>query len=94
MVMHDLESSFLKAVGYDKNYKRMELHFSDGQQYEYYHVPVQVFDSFLAAESHGRFYNACVKGQYDETKIIGPHDESPKKRRSPPAPPFPPRRRA
>jgi hypothetical protein len=88
MDMHDLESSFLKAVGYDENYKRLELHWIDGRQYEYFHVPADVYLGFLAAESHGEFYNAYLKGKYDEKNIIGAHFDPPKKKRRPPVGPF------
>jgi hypothetical protein len=37
---------------------------SDGEWYRYFAVPAGVYDAFLAAPSHGRFFQERIRDHY------------------------------
>ena len=43
----------------------LRVKFRSGKTYTYNKVPETVFEEFQAAESHGRFFNENIKGQYE-----------------------------
>jgi hypothetical protein len=50
-----VESSNIKAIGYDKPTRKLRIQFKSGL-YEYVNVEKQLFDGFLEAESKGKFF--------------------------------------
>jgi hypothetical protein len=42
----------------------LQVDFSNRKRYRYQDVPSQVFDSFLAAPSKGRFLNSVIKSEF------------------------------
>jgi hypothetical protein len=57
-------SSFIKRVCYDhvNSYMVVSL---NGTYYDYCHIDSSTVNSFLAADSMGRFFNASIKGRFD-----------------------------
>lgn len=62
MEMHNVSSKTIQAVGYDANSQILQIKFRGGGLYRYFGVPVSVFDSFINAESLGRYYNKFIRG--------------------------------
>ena len=60
-----VKSSNLAAVGYDERNKTLEIEFNSGGIYQYFEVEKTIFDGLMNAESHGRFFNQNIKGQYN-----------------------------
>jgi len=50
-----VKSSNLLSTGYNPIGKKLFIKFHDNSVYEYFDVPITVFDNLLNAESHGKF---------------------------------------
>jgi len=50
-----LDSSMLYAIGYNSASETLEIVFSNGGIYRYFHVPANVYKNLLASEFPGRF---------------------------------------
>ena len=64
-----VSSSNLASVGYDPASQSLEIEFTTGRVYEYFDVPQQTYDKLMAAESHGRYFNAYIRDNYHYTRI-------------------------
>lgn len=62
----DFESDSIESIRYDRREHRLEVKMKRGayQHLQYTRVPHQVWDSFVEADSKGRFYNANIRDQY------------------------------
>ena len=58
---HELKSSNIKAVGYDKKEKELEVHFHSGGEYKYSDVPASLFHRLLKVKSPGKFFHKHIK---------------------------------
>jgi hypothetical protein len=63
--MYRVESSAMRAVGYDKASRRMRIVFAQGNTHDYCDVPRDVFESLLSAESKGAYFNRAIKDKYE-----------------------------
>ena len=66
-----VSSSDLASVGYDARQHILEIEFLTGSIYQYFNVPQQVYDELMAADSHGRYFDANVKKAGYSYKQIG-----------------------
>jgi len=57
-------SSTIRAIGYDKDRRVLEIEFLTGSVYQYFDVPEAVFTEILRASSAGQYLNANIRGQY------------------------------
>ncbi|HUZ32275.1 MAG TPA: KTSC domain-containing protein [Xanthobacteraceae bacterium] len=57
-------SSFIRRVCYDRSHAYMIVSLN-GTYYHYCDIDSATVDSFVAADSMGRFYNATIKGHFD-----------------------------
>jgi hypothetical protein len=57
-------SSMIAAIEYNSETFELIVHWVRGGQQSYYNVPQSVHDSFIAADSVGKFYNQTIKGKY------------------------------
>lgn len=63
--LQDVESTLVQAVGYDSATQTLTVKLvTDGSVYEYFGVPQEVYDQFLAAESKGNFFAKNIKNVY------------------------------
>lgn len=69
MEMQYVESSNLRAVGYDQNNAILEIEFRDGSAYEYYDVPQYEYDGLMSADSKGKYAYANIYKRYRQQKI-------------------------
>jgi NTP pyrophosphatase (non-canonical NTP hydrolase) len=58
---HPLKSSNIKAVGYDKKEKTLDVAFHSGGEYTYKDVPKSLFDRIKKVKSPGRFFHKHIK---------------------------------
>jgi hypothetical protein len=63
------DSEVLAAGRYDLDISRLELQFRDGKTYEYYDVPVTVWQAFSAAPSKGGFFNSRISSNYPSRPV-------------------------
>lgn len=58
---HELKSSNIRAVGYDKENKKLEVAFHSGGNYTYNDVPKSLFDRIKRVKSPGKFFHKHIK---------------------------------
>jgi len=64
------QSTCFSEVGYDPDWAVLVVRFRDsGSVYTYSDFPQDQWDTFIAADSLGSWYNTYIKGQYDCEKI-------------------------
>ena len=56
-----VESSNLASVGYDEISRTLEVEFKHGGIYQYFDVPISVYQELMAASSHGQYFDQNVK---------------------------------
>jgi len=59
-----LNSSSLRALGYDPDEQALEVEFHNGALYRYEQVPPEVVQALLEADSLGRHFNQVFKPQH------------------------------
>lgn len=66
-----VDSSVVRAVGYDGEKRVLEVEFHNDRVYQYYVVPRGVYQEMRAAESLGRFFNERVRDRYPVRRVDG-----------------------
>jgi KTSC domain len=64
-----MTSTMLASVGYDATTWTLEAEFTNGGIYRYFDVPPEVHEGLMAAESHGRYFNAHIRGCYPYDRL-------------------------
>lgn len=65
----ELKSSNLASTTFDKANKVLTVTFKNGNTYQYDGVGIRLFNEFVRAESHGKFFAANIKPVFKATKI-------------------------
>jgi cytidylate kinase len=70
---HPLVSSNIKAVGYDKKEKELEVAFHSGGEYKYRDVPRGLYARLLKVKSPGKFFHKHIKknNKFEYEKMAG-----------------------
>lgn len=58
------QSSNVAGFCYDDTTKVLTVEFNSGSRYNYYDVPLHVYEGMKIADSKGKYLNAEVKGHY------------------------------
>ena len=69
MEMIPVDSSNIKAIGYDPDQARLEIEFKSGTAYEYFDVPQHIYDELLIAESKGKFASSNIYKVFGQQRI-------------------------
>lgn len=69
MKRQSVESSNLASVGYDAENEILEVEFKHGGVYQYFDVPENVYDELMNADSHGVYFSANIRNDYDYQKM-------------------------
>ncbi len=64
-----VSSSNVAAVGYDPNTKTMDVTFNSGSVYNYFDVPMGIYEALISADSVGKTLHAIVKGHYAYERV-------------------------
>jgi len=64
MIVTPVESSTLAAIGYDNDCEQLRLEFRNDAAYQYFSVPVAVYQGLLQAPSKGGFFNRVIRGRF------------------------------
>ena len=59
-----VESSNIKAIGYNEVDQIMEVEFKSGQVYTYIEVPKPAYDNLMASDSKGACFNVTIRNKY------------------------------
>ncbi|PYS26551.1 MAG: KTSC domain-containing protein [Acidobacteria bacterium] len=62
-------SSSLTSMGYDSRSETLEVEFTNGAVYQYYNVPLTLYEAFIAAASKGQFYNSQIKDAFPYARV-------------------------
>lgn len=66
--MYKCKSSNIDYIKYDPDSSTLEVCFKNGGVYHYHNVGQRDYNSFLAAESHGKHFAKYIKDSYKFTK--------------------------
>lgn len=66
-----LHSTWLQAATYQDREAVLKLELCGGTVYQYFHVPAQIFQDLLQAESKGRYFNAVIRNRFASAKVRG-----------------------
>ncbi len=64
-----VNSSNLVSVGYGADSETLEVEFKNGDVYQYYNVPLFMYERLRMADSLGRFFNAEIKPAFPCEKL-------------------------
>ena len=64
-----VDSAVIDRVGYDAEFRVMEVMLKSGEQYRYDDVTEYTYARFLSAPSRGRFYNTEIKGKFASYRV-------------------------
>ncbi|MEI9938390.1 MAG: KTSC domain-containing protein [Pseudomonadota bacterium] len=64
-----LDSSSVRAVGYDRATFELEVEFHNGRTYRYQQVPVAAYRLLLQARSIGEFVNKQIKPRFEAKAV-------------------------
>ncbi len=71
MQVQPVESSMIRAIGYDAGSRTLQVEFSSGAVYHYFDVPPEEHAALLQAESHGQHFLAHVRDRYRYARVRG-----------------------
>ena len=69
MVNQMVLSTEIEWIGYEHKKQMLQVEFIAGSVYQYDNVPESVYQDFLQAPSHGRFFENRIKSHYSYRKI-------------------------
>ena len=69
MQRYSVASSNIASVGYDPATETLELEFLSGSIYQYYNVPVNMYDQLMREGSKGRFVHTYIKNAYPYSRV-------------------------
>ena len=64
-----VSSSNIASIGYDEASQTLEVEFLSGSVYQYYNVPLSVYENMMQAGSKGRFLNFYIKNAYPYSRV-------------------------
>lgn len=70
MERQPVSSSTIASIGYDQATETLEIEFHhQARLYQFFNVPLVVYESLMTAPSHGVFFNANIKGQFPYERL-------------------------
>lgn len=66
-----MQSTAIESMDYQFNdgKPRLDITFKSGGKYRYFDVPLSVFNGFANADSHGKYFQTNIRGQFKFEKI-------------------------
>ena len=69
MERNSVNSSNIAGIGYEPTSQLLEVAFHSGSVYQYSGVPVTIYEAFLTAGSHGKYFYSHIRDKYPDVKI-------------------------
>ena len=69
MEMISVTSSNIEAVGYDEGSGTLQVEFKNGSTYQYFDVPIRVFEGLRDAGSVGAYLSSNIKGVFRFSRV-------------------------
>ena len=64
-----VDSSNISSIGFDEETSTLEVEFHGGAVYQYFDVPLYVYEGLLDAGSKGQYLAQHIKGYYRFVKV-------------------------
>lgn len=64
-----VNSSNIKAIGYDRESLMLEIEFHTSRVYRYSNVPPHVYAALMQAESHGKYFQDHINNLYTHIEV-------------------------
>ncbi len=64
-----VSSSNIAEIGYDESSGTLEVLYHSEALYQYFDVPLGIYEEFVAASSYGKYLNANIKGKFRYAKV-------------------------
>jgi len=64
-----VQSSNIAEIGYDEASETLEIQFLNGSVYQYFDVPVTIFEGIMNPGSKGEYLAQYVKGRFRYSKV-------------------------
>jgi len=64
-----VSSSNVASIGYDEETQTLEIEFLSGGVYQYSGVPIDVYESLMAAGSKGSFFHKEIRNVYPTSRV-------------------------
>jgi len=64
-----VDSSNISSIGYDEDSSTLEIEFHSGAVYQYFDVPLHVFQGLRDANSKGQYLAQHIKGYFRFVKV-------------------------
>lgn len=64
-----VSSSNLASLGYNTDNEILEVEFNNGDIYQFFKVPKEVFNELMGASSHGVYFSANIRNKYQHDKL-------------------------
>ncbi len=68
MEREPVASSNIVSIGYDASSETLEIEFKNGV-YQYYNVPLVIYESVVASPSKGQFFHQYIKNSYAFSQV-------------------------
>jgi len=62
-------STNIASIGYDEMTETLEVEFLNGSIYQYYNVPLGLYEQLMQQGSKGQFLNVYVKNAYPYSRV-------------------------
>lgn len=69
MINQMVLSTEIEWIGYEQGDRMLQVEFLSGSVYQYRDVPEYVYEGFMRAPSHGRFFEDRIKGRFKYRKL-------------------------
>ena len=57
------------SIGYDEASETLEVEFTSGSIYQYYDVPISIYQKFMQARSKGKFMDEYIMDEYPYSRV-------------------------
>lgn len=72
MEREEIQSSVIASAGYDEDRQVLEIKFRTGRIYHYRQVPRAVYETFMTADSAGKYFNDVIRTSYEGELVYDP----------------------
>ena len=69
MQRQPVDSTNLRSVGYEAEQQILEIEFTSGSVYQYFNVPVAVYEALMAASSKDTYHSQWIKYNFRYARI-------------------------
>lgn len=69
MVNQMVLSTEIEWIGYEEKSSMLQVEFIAGGTYQYQNVQPEIYQDFLVADSHCKYFESNIKGQYQYRRV-------------------------